>query len=68
MSCNHLREFLTMQIDLIEQHIDNHKWYNHIEDKNEAAADFINKFGWIMRACYCTYVCPDASGCQIRKD
>ena len=36
-----LKEILEAQIDIIERHVDNHKWFMQIEDRNEAIGDFI---------------------------
>jgi hypothetical protein len=66
MTCIHLREFLDSEIKIIENHIDEHKWFNHIEDRNLAIEDFIVKYGWIMREYYCNYICPEGSGCLVK--
>jgi len=68
MSCTHLREFLDSQIIVIETHIDRHKWFNHINDRDLAIADFITKYGWLMRDYYCNYICPESSGCMVKKN
>jgi len=84
MSCSHLHDFLQTEISIIEEHIDRHKWFNHIEDKELAVEDFIAKYGGIIRSCYCGYICPMrfdcllsiqyhnvcplSSGCNIKKE
>jgi hypothetical protein len=44
-----LKDFLNVEMEIILKHIDEHKWCNHIVDKNEAIADFISKYAWIIR-------------------
>ena len=67
MICTHLREFLDSEILIIEHHIDEHKWFNHIIDKDLAIGDFIDKYGWLMREYYCTYICPERNKCNIKE-
>ena len=64
MTCVHLREILLEQREIITRHIDRHKWFNHIEDRQEATLDFIEKYGWIMREIYCDSACPDRHKCE----
>jgi hypothetical protein len=66
--CEHLSEFLSLQKDIIEKHLEKHKWFRHIENENDAAIDFIQNYGWIMRAVFCTHLCPMASGCNLLKE
>jgi hypothetical protein len=68
MGCRCLREFIDAEVALIERHIDKHKWFQHIDNKDEAIADFITKYGWIMRECYCKYKCPYSEECEIDED
>lgn len=63
-----LQQFLTIEIELIERHIDKHKWFNHIADRDAAIADFIEKYGWLIRDCYCSYTCPNRNQCQIKNN
>lgn len=65
--CTHLQELLKVQKNIIERHIDEHKWFLHIPDRQEAIADFIEKFGWIMRELYCGYICPVRHECDIAQ-
>jgi hypothetical protein len=37
---------------LIERHIDKHKWFHLIENKDQTIADFVEKYGFIMREFY----------------
>ena len=67
MNCIHLRELLSGQRVIISRHIDRHKWFNHIEDKEEAIGDFIGRYGWIMREMYCDSACPDRNNCDYYK-
>lgn len=62
--CIRLKDFLDYEVSLIEKHIDKHKWFNHIEDKDEAIADFINKYAWIIKESYCIN-CTKNSECGM---
>ncbi len=68
IKCEHLSELLKTESDVIKRHLDEHKWFNHIEDDNEAVADFINKFGWLMRELYCEQICPSRYKCDTIKE
>ena len=63
--CKRIADILSAQIDIIERHIDQHKWFNKIENKEEAIADFIEKYGFIMREYYCSRICEDRFKCEI---
>lgn len=65
--CIHLREILDAQIEIIERHIDQHKWFHKIENREEAIADFIEKYGFIMREFFCSRICEDRFQCTIAK-
>ena len=65
--CKHLKEILDAQIDLIERHVDQHKWFHQIENKEEAVRDFIEKYGFIMREFYCSRICEDRFNCEIAR-
>ena len=66
-NCTHLDDLLRAEIPLIKRHIMEHKWYQHIQDDNKAMADFIDKYGWILREFYCGYVCKDRQDCELAK-
>ena len=66
--CTELRELSKVQKRIIERHIEEHKWFLHIADRQEAIRDFIEKFGWIMRELYCGYICTTRLECSIAKD
>ncbi|MBN1426276.1 hypothetical protein JXA88_17130 [Candidatus Fermentibacteria bacterium] len=63
IGCKHLRELLESQREIILRHVDRHKWFRHIENREEAILDFVEKFGWIMREFHCTMICTDRSEC-----
>lgn len=65
--CEHLKEFMKCQMEVIQRHIDEHKWLNQIPDPNIAVSDFIKRYGWIMREMYCMYSCPDKDNCDLPK-
>ncbi|MFH1481168.1 MAG: hypothetical protein ABIG67_07860 [Pseudomonadota bacterium] len=66
--CRHLRGILDAQIDIIERHIERHKWFQHIHSKDKAAQDFIEKYGFIMREFYCSRICEDRFDCEIAQE
>lgn len=66
--CDKLADFLSIELKIIEEHIDRHKWFNHIENKDEAVADFVKKYGWLMRCVYCNYVCSNSGECKIPRE
>jgi hypothetical protein len=35
--------------EIIRRHLDEHKWFRHIADPEEAKRDFINEFGGIIK-------------------
>jgi predicted HD phosphohydrolase len=65
--CTHMQELLKVQREVIRRHLDEHKWFQHITDKNEAVADFLDKFGWIMREMICGHFCEDRFKCKIAQ-
>jgi hypothetical protein len=62
--CIHLQEILDAQRDIIERHIDQHKWFNKIGNRDQAACDFIEKYGFIMREFYCSRICKERFACE----
>ena len=66
VKCEHLKEFLDVQIDIITKHIDNHKWCQHLGSENLAVKDFLEKYGWLMREFFCGHMCPSRDKCEIR--
>ena len=63
--CVHLVEFLRCEMDVMERHLANHKWFNKIPDEADGIADFISKYGWLMRDLYCRYACELRSTCTV---
>jgi len=66
--CKRIRDILDAQIDIIERHVDQHKWFQQIEDRNEAISDFIEKYGFIMREFYCSRICEDRFSCKLAQE
>ena len=66
--CCHLHEVVKAEMEIIAEHLENHKWFKHIGNDNDAIADFIKDYGWLMREMYCNYACPDKEECQLRKN
>lgn len=65
--CKHLQEILDAQKDIIERHVDQHKWFQQIEKREEAVRDFVEKYGFIMREFYCSRICHDRFDCQLAQ-
>ncbi len=65
--CSRIKDILDAQIDIIERHVDQHKWFQQIEDRNEAIRDFIEKYGFIMREFYCSRICEDRFDCVLAQ-
>ena len=55
------------QREIIERHLDEHKYLRHIDDKDEAIFSFVNDFGWLMREMYCTKICKKHNECKIAQ-
>ena len=53
MQCKELSGLLKEQTKIISRHLEDHQYFQHIEDTNKAALDFIDKYGWVMREVYC---------------
>lgn len=66
--CQHLRDILDAQLDIIERHIDRHKWFQQIENREEAISDFIEKYGFIMREFFCSRICEDRFDCRFAQE
>lgn len=65
MRCERVKNILEIEKTIILRHIDRHKWFQQIEDKETAIADFIQKYGWIIREIYCGYSCPYREECKV---
>ena len=66
--CDNLRDLMKCEMRIIKKHLDEHKWFNHIEGENEGVKDFIEKYGWLMRELYCGYACKKRDRCEIVKN
>ena len=68
--CDRVKKINTAQIKLIRKHLDQHKWFRHIQDDNTAAMSFIHEYADLMRDSYCGRVCKDwwrCHGCEENK-
>lgn len=65
--CTHMQDLMKVQREIITRHIDEHKWFQHIADKNEGVSDFLDKFGWIMRELICGHFCEDRFDCAAAQ-
>ena len=65
--CKQLQDILQAQTDIIERHVDQHKWFQHIEDRDLAICDFVEKYGFIMREFYCSRVCVSRFDCELAQ-
>lgn len=66
-ACENLESLMKEQIIIIRRHLRNHQWYRQIENKEDAVADFVEKFGWVMREVYCDR-CTLSEGCQAYQE
>ena len=64
-TCKHLMEFNIAQLTVIKKHLDKHKWFKGIEDKNLAIVDFINSYAFVMRDIYCE-TCNCKNQCEVK--
>ena len=65
--CVRLQEILDAQRDIIDRHVDQHKWFHHFEDREAAILDFIEKYGFIMREFYCSRICNERFNCEAAQ-
>ena len=65
--CLHLDAFMQTQKDVIQKHLDEHKWLRKMEDKEEALISFIHDYGWLIRELYCTRICEFRHDCNISE-
>jgi hypothetical protein len=65
--CKHLGEILEAQKDIIERHIDQHKWFHQIPNREVAVCDFVEKYGFIMREFYCSRICVSRFDCELAQ-
>lgn len=65
--CVQLSLFLQVERDIIEKHIEDHKWFRQIADYNQGVADFIQNYGWLMREMYCAHICKERENCAIAR-
>jgi len=66
--CEHLREFLDLEVDVIKRHLDEHKWFRHIVDENAGVEDFIKSYGWLIREIFCSVICEDKDTCGWKEE
>ncbi len=66
--CEKLQDILQIQLEIIQRHIDKHKWFHGIKNEDEAVLDFIDKYGFIMREFYCSRICDNRFDCEIAQD
>ena len=60
--------FMKTQMDVVQKHLDEHKFLRHIEDKDAALASFIEDYGWLIRELYCTRICEIRTDCEIATE
>jgi len=65
--CVQLSVFLQVEREIIEKHIEDHKWFRKIADYNQGVADFIQNYGWLMREMYCSHICKERANCALAK-
>jgi len=63
--CLHLTEFMRTQVEVVQKHLDEHKYLRRLENQEEALDSFIHDYGWLIRELYCTRICELRMGCKI---
>lgn len=63
-TCDGLSEFLRMQMAIIRKHIAEHMYLRSISDKDVAMQSFVGDYSWLIRECYCGYICDKRSECS----
>jgi hypothetical protein len=66
--CEDLMAFMKTQMDVIQKHLDEHKYLRQMENKDEALQSFISDYGWLIRELYCTRICEKREGCTIAAE
>lgn len=65
VKCQHLHEFMQTQVDVVQKHLDEHKYLRKLADREEALESFIADYGWLIRELYCTRICELRGNCKI---
>lgn len=47
--CESDEELTNIELGIIKRHISNHKWCNKIPTYSDAIADFLKKYGWVIK-------------------
>lgn len=63
--CERLLAFMLTQKDVVQKHLEEHKYLRKIENKDEALGSFIGDYGWLIRELYCTRICENRNDCTI---
>jgi hypothetical protein len=63
--CTKVSEILTVEIEVIKNHLSMHKYYNHIDCDDDAIIDFVHKYAWVMRETYCGSICRYRETCDV---
>lgn len=66
--CKHLAAFMRTQLDVVQKHLDEHKYLRKIADREEALSSFIADYGWLIRELYCTRICEKRCDCEIATE
>ena len=66
--CEKLQDILQIQLEIIQRHIDKHKWFRGIKNEDDAVLDFIDKYGFIMREFYCSRICDNRLDCEVARE
>jgi trehalose-6-phosphate synthase len=66
--CEHLKEFIEEQKTIMRRHLDKHKYYRGIADREKAVESFVSDYAWLMREMYCDKVCPNSKDCAAYQN
>ena len=65
--CKHLEALAVVQTRVIKRHIQKHMYYKGMDNPNQAIADFIENYLWIVREVFCD-LCYDSKRCMAYQD
>jgi len=65
--CCRTKDIVDAEREVIQRHLDRHKWFKHIVDEDDAIIDFIWSYAWLMRETFCGRLCEDHEQCDASR-
>lgn len=65
--CTQFKDMMRVEAEVIEESISFHQYCNHFSNTDAAIADFLTKYGWLMRTMYCKCKCPYKQECDLQN-